>query len=92
MNNSRSRLMKDVGLVQAAPDGDTQGQNSPTSHLVWDSTFEAIKTIETSMKLLVTPSSSKPVSRVTNRKELSTNLRDVSQWGPLLVESAYLVV
>ena len=66
--------MKDVGLVQAAPDGDTQGQNSPTSHLVWDSTFEAIKTIETSMKLLVTPSSSKPVSRVPNRIELSTNL------------------
>ena len=92
MNNSRSRLMKDVGLVQAAPDGDTQGQNSPTSHLVWDSTFEAIKTIETSMKLLVTPSSSKPVSRVTNRKELSTNFRDVSQSGPLLVESANFIV
>jgi len=59
MNNSRSRLMKDVGLGQNEP----ESQNSPTSHLVWDSTFEAIKTLETSMKLLVTPYSNKVKSR-----------------------------
>ena len=62
MNHSRSRLMKDVVIKQAVPDGDSQ-QNSPTSHLVWDSTFEAIKTLETSMKMIVTPCTNKTVSR-----------------------------
>ena len=61
MNNSRSRLMKDVIIKQAVPEGDSQ---SPTSYLVWDSTFEAIKTLETSMKMIVTPCTNKTVSRV----------------------------
>ena len=61
MNNSRSRLMKDVVLKQTTSEGE---QNSPTSHLVWDSTFEAIKTLETSMKLIVTPMTKKIKSRV----------------------------
>ena len=63
MNNSRSRLMKDVGLTQVNTN-EGEAQNSPTSHLVWDSTFEAIKTLETSMKLMLTPPTSKPKSRI----------------------------
>lgn len=62
MNHSRSRLMKDVVIKQAGPEVDPQ-QNSPTSHLVWDSTFEAIKTLETSMKMIVTPCTKKTASR-----------------------------
>ena len=64
MNNSRSRLMKDVGLTQANSNEGGEAQNSPSSHLVWDSTFEAIKTLETSMKLMLTPSTSKTKSRI----------------------------
>ena len=64
MNNSRSRLMKDVGLTQANANEGGEAQNSPSSRLVWDSTFEAIKTLETSMKLMLTPSTSKTKSRI----------------------------
>ena len=63
MNNSRSRLMQDVVIKQAVPEEVSQ-QNSPTSHLVWDSTFEAIKTLETSMRMIVTPCTNKAASRV----------------------------
>ena len=56
--------MKDVGLTQANANEGGEAQNSPSSHLVWDSTFEAIKTLETSMKLMLTPSTSKTKSRI----------------------------
>ena len=61
MNNSRSRLMKDVVLKQTP---EVENQSSPTSHLVWDSTFEAIKTLETSMKLIVTPMTKKVKTKI----------------------------
>jgi len=75
MNTSRSRLMKDFGLGQNEP----EVQNSPTSHLVWDSTFEAIKTLETSMKLLVTPYSNKVKSRKGNKDDQEDNVNLIKQ-------------
>ena len=62
LKNSTNNLIREVASqVSKTSLGqlprDSEQQNSPLSNMVWDSTFEAIKTLENSMRLKLTPQS-----------------------------------
>ena len=78
LKNSTNNLIREVaGQVSRTSlnlnPKDGEQQDSPLSSMVWDSTFEAIKTLENSMRLKLTPQCERVVGKMIGERQTAAS-------------------
>ena len=78
LKNSTNNLIREVaGQVSRTSlnlnPKDGEQQDSPLSNMVWDSTFEAIKTLENSMRLKLTPQCERVVGKMIGERQTAAS-------------------